>query len=147
MNIKSFGKATKQAVEDFEKQMGFLLEEDYKEFLTKYNGGTQRVRYSTFSVEDLSEEIPLDVLFGLVDDDDFDLRDWNDEYKEDLLPNTIIIGRDPGSGFIVLINNNKDKGVYYWDHSLNFSQSNEEQNVYWITDSFQTFIGGLKDPK
>lgn len=147
MNIISFGKATKQMIDDFEKQIGFKLTDDYKQFLYEYNGGTSKGGYSTFFVEELSEEIPLDVLFGLVDDVDFDLKDWNDEYKDDLLPNTIIIGRDPGAGFIVLINNLEDMGVYYWDHSLNFDQSDEDNNLYLISDSFQSFINGLKNPE
>lgn len=35
----------------------------------------------------------------------------------------------------------------YWDHSFHFEQSNEEENTYKITDSFQSFIEGLKDPQ
>ncbi len=144
MNIVSFGKATKQMIDDFEKHIGFTLMDDYKLFLSTYNGGTPKLRYSTFWVEELSENIPLDVLFGLVDDVEFDLRDWNDEYQDDLLQNAIIIGRDPGAGFIVLINDIEDSGVYYWDHSLNFDKSDEDNNVYLISDSFQSFIVGLK---
>lgn len=143
MNIVSFGKATKQMIDDFEKQIGFKLIDDYKQFLYEYNGGTSKDGYSTFFVEELSEEIPLDVLFGVVDDADFDLKDWNDEYKDDLLPNTIITG----AGFIVLINSLEDMGIYYWDHSLNFDQSDEDNNLYLISDSFQSFINGLKNPE
>jgi hypothetical protein len=147
MNIVSFGKATKQMIDDFEKLIGFTLIDDYKQFLSTYNGGTSKSGYSTFWVEELSEDIPLDVLFGIVDDVDFDLRDWNNEYKDDLLPNAIIIGRDPGAGFIVLINNAEDSGVYYWDHSLNFDKSDEDNNVYLVSDSFQSFADGLKTPE
>ncbi|TYQ17704.1 UNVERIFIED_CONTAM: SUKH superfamily protein [Acetivibrio alkalicellulosi] len=147
MNIASFGKATKQMIDDFEKLIGFTLMDDYKKFLNTYNGGTSNSVYSTFWVEALSEDIPLDVLFGLVDDVDFDLRDWNDEYKDDLLPNTIIIGRAPGAGFIVLINNTEDSGVYYWDHSFNFDKSDEDNNVYLISNSFESFTKELKNPE
>jgi hypothetical protein len=71
---------------------------------------------------------------------------WHDEYADDLLPNTLIIGDDPGSGIIVLMNDIEMKGVYYWDHSHYFEQSSAKRNIYKIADTFQTFIDGLKNP-
>lgn len=146
MSIIGFGMATEETVRNFEQHIGFSLPDDYKQFLIEYNGGTPQVRYSTFTVEALSEIIPLDVLYGLGIDSEMDLQDWNDEYRSDLLSNSIIIGRDPGTGMVVLINDAEIKGVFYWDHSLFFNQSNEEENVYKIYDSFQEFINQLKKP-
>ncbi|EMS70127.1 SMI1/KNR4 family protein [Ruminiclostridium cellobioparum] len=146
MSIIGFGMATEETVRNFEQHIGFSLPDDYKQFLIEYNGGTPQVRYSTFTVEALSEIIPLDVLYGLGIDSEMDLQDWNDEYRSDLLSNSIIIGRDPGTGMVVLINDAEIKGVFYWDHSLFFNQSNEEENVYKICDSFQEFINQLKKP-
>ncbi len=144
MNITAFGNASEEMINKFEQEIGFMLPEDYRKFLYEYNGGTAKKRYSTFFVEALNQEIPLDVLFGL-NVDQLDLQKWNDEYREDMLENTIIIGDDPGNGLIVLINS-LDKGVYYWDHSFYFEQSNEAENTYFIAGSFQEFLDGLKNP-
>lgn len=145
MNINGFGKATQQMINDFEQHIGFSLPDDYKIFLLKYNGGTPKVRYSTFTVEELNENISLDVLHGL-GINELDLKKRNDEYMDDLLPKCIIIGDDPGAGMIVLNNDYETKGVYYWDHSFYFEKSNEDENIYKIADSFQDFINGLKNP-
>jgi hypothetical protein len=36
-SLVRMGKATKQMIDDFEKQIGFKLIDDYKQFLYKYN--------------------------------------------------------------------------------------------------------------
>ncbi|TCS94972.1 hypothetical protein EDD58_103397 [Hazenella coriacea] len=71
---------------------------------------------------------------------------WYDEYMNDLLPQSIIIGDDSGSGKIVLVVDPEYKGVYYWDHTYDFEQLSDEENTYKIADSFQRFIDGLKNP-
>lgn len=145
MDINGFGKASQDMIDNFEQHIKFSLPEDYKNFLREYNGGTPKVKYSTFFVETLNQNIPLDVLHGL-GINKLDLQKRNDEYADDLLPNTIIIGDDPGSGMIVLMKDTEMRGVYYWDHSFYFKQSSEEENIYKIADSFQAFIEGLKNP-
>lgn len=65
MNLNAFGKATEESIEELEEFLGFLLPEDYKNFLSEYNGGTSKVRYSKFFVKELNQEIPLDVLYGI----------------------------------------------------------------------------------
>lgn len=148
MNINSFGGASLETINNFEKSIGFLLPNDYKQFLMKYNGGTARIRYSTFKVKELNENIPLDVLYGIgIEKKQLDLQEVNDEYIDDILANCIIIGDDPGAGMIVLINDDDFQGIYYWDHSFYFSQSSDEKNIYKIADSFKDFIDGLNDPQ
>lgn len=142
MNIEGFGKSSISIINQFEKTIGFELPADYKQFLLSYNGGSDRM--DEFYVPGLKEMIPTDVFFGLDYDVELDLRTWYNEYKGDLLPNTIIIAHDPGSGIIVLINGPDLKGVYYWDHACDFPLSDEQSNVYKIADSFQEFIDGLK---
>lgn len=142
--MNGFGKATKEMISKFEEHIGFSLPEDYRNFLREYNGGTPKIKYSAFDVEELKEKIPLDVLLG-IGVPKFDLWKRNDEYFDDLLPKTIIIGDDPGVGMIVLINGNEMKGIYYWDHSHYFEQSNDDNDIYMITESFQAFIDGLNN--
>ncbi|WP_058487072.1 SMI1/KNR4 family protein [Defluviitalea phaphyphila] len=145
MDFIGYGKATMQMIDEFEQYVGFSLPNDYKRFLLEYNGGKPKERYYTFFVQELNENIPFDVLYGLnTAIKQVDLKMWYDEYKEDLLENCIIIGSDSGTGLIILINEDEDEGIYYWDHSWYFEQSNEENNVYKISDSFQEFFNDLE---
>ena len=146
MNLKPFGRATKEAIEELERIIGFPLPDDYKKFLRAYNGGTSKIRYRTFFVKGLNQEIPLDVLYGIKVKTPFDLIECYEEFEEDLLPNSLIIGDDPGGGFIVLITSPEHNGIYYWDHSFYFPQSSEENNIYKIADHFGDFLQGLKHP-
>lgn len=145
-NLNAFGKATEESIEEIEEFLGFPFPEDYKKFLSEYNGGTSKVRYSKFFVKELNQEIPLDVLYGIDVKRPFDLSVCCEEFEEDMLPNSLIIGDDPGSGLIVLITDTDKYGIYYWDHSFYFPQSSEEKNTYKVADSFKEFINGLKNP-
>ncbi|NMD72233.1 SMI1/KNR4 family protein [Bacillus sp. DNRA2] len=146
MNLDAFGKASEELLIELEEFIGFPLPDDYKKFLSEYNGGTSKVRYSKFFVNELNQEIPLDVLYGIGVNSTFDLSVCFEEFEEDLLPNSLIIGDDPGAGLIVLVTDVENYGVYYWDHSFYFPQSSEEENTYKIADSFKDFINGLKNP-
>lgn len=145
MTFTRFGNASTEMIDSFEQHIGFQLPDDYKKFLREYNGGMQADGYPTFYVEELNENIPLSVLYGLnTDKTESDLQDWHDEYADDLIPNSIIIGDDPGSGLIVLLHDPEAKGIYYWDPAFNFEQSTEDQNMYRIAESFSSFFDGLK---
>ncbi len=146
MTIRGFGKATKQMIDEFEKHIGFALPQDYREFLMEYNGGSTDNRYPSIFVKEIQESIPLHVLCGL-NVPHLDLYQWNDEYRSDLLPNSLIIGHDPSECMIVMICDSKDKGVYAWDHSWYFPQSSEESNIYWMAGSFSEFMKALKEPE
>ncbi|WP_079526163.1 SMI1/KNR4 family protein [Halobacillus hunanensis] len=146
MNINSFGKANEDEVQNLEGYLGFSLPDDYRNFLKNYNGGTSKVRYSKFRVKELNENIPLDVLYGINVDQTFNLAECYEEFGEDLLPKSLIIGDDPGSGLIVLIHDSENDGVYYWDHAFFFDQSDEDGNIYKIAGSFSSFINGLEHP-
>lgn len=146
MNIDASGGATEESIEELEELIGFPLPDEYKKFLIKYNGGTSKVRYSKFYVKELNEEIPLDVLYGIGVEETFDLSVCFEDFDEDLLPNSLIIGDDPGSGLIVLITDDENYGVYYWDHSFYFPQSSEKENTYKVADSFEEFINTLMNP-
>src|ERR1035437_9899266 len=114
MEFNGFGKATMKIISNFEKLIGFTLPDDYKNFLLEYNGGKAQEKYSAFFVDELKQYIPFAVLYGLKKQ--LDLLCLNDEYWDDLIPNCIIIGHDPGSGMILLLNDPKIKGIFYWDH-------------------------------
>lgn len=130
----------------FEDEIGFTLPNDYKEFLINYNGGVPEVKYSTFTLNELQENIGLQVLYGLDLEENLDLREWYEEYEDDLLDDCLIIGHGIGFGFIVLVNSPEVYGVYFWDNSFELENSSEDENIYKISDTFRQFIDELKIP-
>ena len=145
MKIKGFGKLTEKDILEFEEYLGFELPQDYRKFLKEYNGGIPDYNKNCFYIKDLKEETMLDVLYGINIEKNFDLKEWNDEYGCDLLPKMLIIGSDPGGMMIILSSDEKDGGIYLWDHAHEYEQSTEELNSYKIADSFQEFIENLKE--
>ena len=60
--------------------------------------------------------------------------------KEDMMEGAVLIGDDIIQGFIVMFCHGDNKGIYYWDDAYNFQNSDDENNMYWIANSFNEFI-------
>lgn len=140
--IKSFNYIINEVdINKFENEVGFKMPQDYRKFLLLINGGILQKEYSQFKVKELNKNIFLDSLFGLnINDEVFNLKLVNDEFKEDMLNNTIIIGDDTTGGFLILINN---KGIYYWDHTNFFDETSDEKNIFFLSKSFDELINNL----
>ena len=65
MKIKGYGNVKEEEIFKLEDEIGFTLPNDYKEFLINFNGGVPEVKYSTFKLNELEENIGLQVLYGL----------------------------------------------------------------------------------
>ena len=63
--------------------------------------------------------------------------------SDDMLPESILIADTIQQGFIVLICGGENTGVYYWDDSYVYEQSNDETNMYWIANNFEEFLNLL----
>lgn len=146
MKIKGYGNVEEEEIFKLEEEIGFTLPNDYKEFLINFNGGVPEVKYSTFKLNELEENIGLQVLYGLNLEENLDLREWYEEYEDDLLDDCLIIGHGIGFGFIVLVNSPEISGVYFWDNSFELENSSEDENIYKISDTFKEFIQELKSP-
>ena len=146
MKIKGYGNVKEEEILKLEDELGFTLPNDYKEFLINFNGGVPEVKYSTFTLNELEENIGLQVLYGLDLEENLDLREWYEEYEDDLLDDCLIIGHGIGFGFIVLVNSPEVSGVYFWDNSFELDNSSEDENIYKISDTFRQFIDELKIP-
>lgn len=144
MKIIGYGKLKEEELIKFQNEINFKLPDDYKEFLINFNGGVPEERYSTFLVDSIKQEIGLQVLYGLNLEDGLDLREWYDEYQDDLLPNCIMIGHGIGFGFIILMNSQEKSGVYFWDNTFELDESSECENVYKISDTFKNFLDIVK---
>lgn len=143
--IKSFGKVKKEDIAEIEKKFDVILPNDYKKFLSNYNGGTvSNNEFNEIHLDDVNGNINIDVLYGIhTGNSNSDIEYWTNEYVEDLLEKTIIIGDSLQHGFIVLICNGSNDGIYYYDDSYHFDISNDESNVYLIADTFDKFWKSL----
>ncbi|MGE7601694.1 SMI1/KNR4 family protein [Peribacillus sp. NPDC097675] len=147
-NITGYGKATQEAINNFEHHIGFEIPADYKQFLLEFNGGNTSVKHAKFYVEALDTHVSLDVLYGLdIDNEQLDLQKIHEEHKEGLHSNCIIIGKDTYVGKILLIENEDEQGIYFWDQGWYADPSSQDENIYKVTETFQSFIEGLKVPE
>lgn len=144
---EKFGSATKDAIARLEEKFSLKLPEDYKNFLVETNGGvvdgekTKGIVLSEEYGENL--EVNVDVFFGVDTEENATNIDYwmeQDYLEDDILENTVLIGDTYQHGFIVLICEGEDKGVYYWDDTYTFEQSSDEGNMYWIADTFTEML-------
>lgn len=138
--INSFEKITNDDIVEIEKMFDILLPNDYKKFLLNYNGASVNNECNELYLDDINEIINIDVLYGIhTGDSNFDIEYWTNEYMNDLLEKTVIIGDSLQHGFIVLICDGSNNGVYYYDDSYYFDSSNDKSNVYLISNTFDEF--------
>ena len=138
---KRFDPTCEAEVLRFEGVIGFSLPDDYRGFLLETNGGV--AAEAIFPIPSLGEDSMLDVFYGIGLERPFDLEFWWDEYNDDMPERSIIIGADPGNGMIML-SVGDDPGIYFWDHSHFFPESNEKQNAYFLAHTFTGFISTVK---
>ena len=144
--MKSFEKVKEESLQKIENLFHVVLPEDYRKFLLDFNG---KVVFNTESDEvylkDIDQFINIDVLYGInTGKSECNIEYWTEKYFDDLLANTIIIGDSLQHGFIVMICAGENSGVYYYDDSYYFEESNDERNVYLIAKNFEEFGKLLK---
>ena len=142
MKVNNFGKKTQAEICELEKRWHLTLPEDYKAFLMETNGGVVKSEdEDSIHIEDVNDDIYLDTLFGIdTEAQEVDAVYWMETYKDEIFLNALLIGFDLMQGFIVLLCGGEDAGVYYWDDAYNFKGSDDENNVYFIADSFSELL-------
>lgn len=145
--MESFGKVKEESIQKIENLFHVVLPEDYTKFLLDFNGGViLNTEPGEVYLKDIAQFIKIDVLYGIdTGKSECDIEYWTDKYFDDLLENTIIIGDSLQHGFIVMICVGENAGVYYYDDSYYFEESNDEGNVYWIAENFEEFWKMLKN--
>ena len=147
MKIKSFKKLTDEQIKKIENRIHVKLPEDYREFLKSTGGGVvEKDETNRIMLKTIGREIVLDVLYG--DDENNEsgnIMFWMKQFEGEMLENSIIIGDDLFQGFLVMVCDGVNKGIYYWDDSYNFQSSNDENNMYWIADSFEQLFKHLTE--
>jgi hypothetical protein len=145
MSIKNFGNGDMREITLFEQAYDVQLPNDYIEFLLFSNGGviTPDANCAVF-VKYLEQHVHIDVLYGIhTSEPQLDLKWRMQKYQDEILPDAVIIGDSHEHGLIILLCSGDDAGVYYWDHTREFSCSNDDSNTYFIADTFSDFIKGL----
>lgn len=135
MRLTKFGSADIARIAKLEQDYGLNLPVVYKEFLQKYNGGiVDKVDKNPIYVADLDIYLEMEIFYGVdLDTECFDIDYWMGQYRTELPEKSIIIGDDISKGFLVLVCDGENKGLYYWDDAWNYSQSEENGNAYCIT--------------
>lgn len=135
-------KVTEADIHELEERWHVTLPQDYRAFLLETNGGIAKTSdQDSIYIEDLGDSIYMEVLYGIKTKvEEADMNTWMEMFKEDIFPQTLLIGDDLTAGFIALICGGEDAGVYFWDDSYVFKGSCDEHNVYFIADSFTELL-------
>ncbi|MFJ2047242.1 SMI1/KNR4 family protein [Paenibacillus taichungensis] len=137
---KDYGIATEQKISKLENELGFRLPEDYRVFLSQYNGGTPIVHLSLVIVEELNEAIPLEAFYGIYQNKRYDLSHWNLVEYEGEIPEKFIVIGEVAEGGKILLKISENGGVFYWDANDEYN----EEFIYNVGVNFRVFIENLK---
>jgi len=145
VGYKKFDVTTIEKIGFFEDKYSVTLPEDYKMFLLECNGCiVEEQDRKRVYVSGISDYIDVEVLFGIeTGEKNCDIENWMDLFLDELLAKTLIIGNDIMQGLLLIINDEINNGIYYWDDSYNFEMSCDEKNTYKICDTFEEFLALL----
>jgi hypothetical protein len=141
MRFDGFGKVSLARITEMEREYDISLPTEYRDFLLNNNGGlAPKENRATVVLQQVSEEIDIEIMFGLGLEDCFDIDYWMRQYRDELPPRSLLIGNDTIKGFIILNQTEEGHRVYYWDDEHNFKASTDESNAYLIADDFSEFL-------
>ncbi|NOV01291.1 SMI1/KNR4 family protein [Paenibacillus planticolens] len=143
----TFAPISLEAIQEVEKRYGFILPNDYKDFLLKYNGGKPRpnVMFTTkngFLTSYLISVLPLfdRKVPSLVGNFLF----FNKE-EGNLPSNIITFGEDPLRNLLCIsVEGNNTGFIYYWDYMNDDSDTPTYDHLVLISESFSKFIEELR---
>jgi hypothetical protein len=96
-------------------------------------------------VQKLTGKNSVGIFFGIGIKKGFaDIIEINEEYDDDIPKKSLLIGTDVGSGFILLVADGENDGIWYYDHTYFFDKSNDELNTYVICETFSDFLKMLE---
>lgn len=139
-NLKTFGNLNESDLNSLEDELGISFPTDYKEFLSKTNGGCPKNNYLVLNVPSLKEELLINFFLGVNDDENFNIISWNNDFKIEMPISTFIFGVEYGGGMFIQITEGDDKGVYFWDSNFSLPVTSNDENVFYIADTFSDFL-------
>ena len=143
MKITGFGPLPEEKVKELETAVGTKLPTAYREFLEKTGGGiVTQDKSNRIRLPAIGKEIAVDVFFGYGVTANSDVLYWNREYSDELIDDAVLIGCDVLGGFLFILASD-ETGLYYWDDSYNFKESDDRQNVYCLEDNLHTVLSSV----
>ena len=137
MNMQCFGPLSEEIICKLESALGVTLPGSYRSFLKETGGGiVKQDGKNRITIPSIRQTIAVDVLFGYGVAQNSDILYWNEKYKDEMPEGAVLIGFDVHQGFLFLIAGGDDTGVYYWDDSYVFEESDDDQNVYLLVKDF-----------
>jgi cell wall assembly regulator SMI1 len=130
---------TPERLAELESQLDNKLPQDYKSFLLEHNGGTPEK--TLFQIPDCDGDALVDYFLG-IDRPNGDLLDWKEELADDLGEEYLPIAFDPGGNALLL--KLSEGTILYWDSARHFPVSTDEENTFWIADSFTQLLSSLR---
>ena len=128
----------------FEGKVGLVFPDDYKNFLTKYNGGTPTLANFNFYGKEEGSTIRrfFGIMIGSKNSIDWILDVYEGRLPKDFLP----IADDLGGNLILLDCSLKQRGVFFWDHEEEAEDGEEPtmDNMYYLSKNFDSFLSSLK---
>jgi hypothetical protein len=143
-------KISKDDIKSFEASIGFVLTQDYCDFLLEYNGGmTENDCYFKFQVassqSNWDNESGLDLLYGINHSKRLDRLDENFNTFRKRMPDGFIpIGHDAfGNRICICLSKENYGNIYFWDHEQEEGLPTYN-NCFLIANSFTEFMESLK---
>ena len=128
-----------EALIKLEQEIGCTLPQDYRNFLIHHNGGEPE--YQVLTIPDCHDETLVDRFLGIGRPHD-DIQEWREELSDDLGDAFLAIGLDAGGNTLFM--DMSDWKVYYWDSARYFECSSDDENAFWVADSFSDLLEKLK---
>ncbi len=145
---RSRKRLSEQDIAEAEEELGLSLPVQYRDFLSKHNGGHPEP--NAFPIENNpSDDHGLVHYFLCVKENDvYNLVDWVKRFHDRIPSGFLPIAVDPGGNLICLSTIGKNAGkVYFWDHEEEAREGEVPgyDNVYFIANSFSEFLGSLTE--
>lgn len=126
-------------IASLEDEFSIELPIDYRNFLIENNGAD--IENGFFYVKEINQTIPMGYFFGIdAKQKAADIVRINKEYGDDIAESSFLIGNDIGSGFLLLVFDGENDGIWYYDHTYFFKGSTDELNTFFIAESFSDFL-------
>lgn len=132
--------ANEEAIRSLESELGHSLPESYRQFLMELNGGRPAPSAFWFQTASGESDSMVDWFYTLAPDDDYNLRDNLNIFRDRIPAGLIPIACDPFGNQILLGVTNRHGAVFFWDHELESGGDPTWDNVLSVASSFSEFL-------
>lgn len=138
-----FGPLDPSDLSRFEDRYGAVLPLEYREFLSKSNGGQPTP--NTFDIPDCGASANVDLFYGIgPQGEPGDLGTEYEQVRDELPAGFLPIAHDPGGNYVLLCWIGSQAGeIYYWDANHFFEQSDESGDTYRVAKNINDFLAAL----